>query len=336
MIYESNYQNREKLRSINVSACYYKAERARGYPLHCHSFYELDYSILGERIAFLKGKKITLPEGSLFFVPLLNSHATNNIAPYTENVIIQFSWEFLYVNAKTMTRRTNIMPDGELLEKGYIIPELGGPLEKCLESLYQVSPIHCVTDLDVEERITEFNNKHIKTSGLDNAKFALNHTPYTEWKNNALTMQLITLLLEARHLKITENLGDAMDVANIQPILEILITQPETKLSLQEAAKIACMSYCNFSRRFKQLTGYNYVDYCNIMRIQHAEGLLISTELSVTEISQRLNFGCINYFNRVFRKFNGNTPMQYRKKHRLKNSSDSSDLDPFQQNKIIS
>lgn len=75
MIYENDYQNREELRAVNVSICHYKAEQARGFPLHCHSFYEFDYSIAGERIALLNGNKIRLPEGSLFFVPLLSPHA---------------------------------------------------------------------------------------------------------------------------------------------------------------------------------------------------------------------------------------------------------------------
>ena len=135
-----------------------------------------------------------------------------------------------------------------------------------------------------------------------------------EWKINGLTMKLITLLLEHGYLEIVENIEDTMGVICMQPVLDILITQPETRLSLQEAAEIACMSYSNFSRTFKQLIGYSYVDYCNIMRVQRAKELLLSSKLSVTEIAHQLNFGSINYFNRVFKKFNGDTPLQYRKK----------------------
>lgn len=314
MFYENDYQNREELRAVNVSLCHYKADQARGFPLHCHSFFELDYSILGDRTAFLRGNKINLPEGSLFFIPLLNSHATNNTAPYTENLIIQFSWDFLYVNAKTMSQKTSIIPAGELLENGYIIPKKGGALEDCLKSISQFSPVHCVNDLDVEERITESKNKNIKISNLKNVKFISRYTPYMEWKINGLTMKLITLLLEHGYLEIVENIEDTMGVICMQPVLDILITQPETRLSLQEAAEISCMSYSNFSHTFKQLIGYSYVDYCNIMRVQRAKELLLSSKLSVTEIAHQLNFGSINYFNRVFKKFNGDTPLQYRKK----------------------
>jgi len=218
-----------------------------------------------------------------------------------------------------MNRKTSILPDGELLKNGFIIPKKDSPIENCLKKLSQVSPVNYVNDLDVEERITESKNKILKTSKLNNLKFKLNYTPYIEWKINGLTMELISLLLEHGYLKVIENIGDPTDIKNIQPVLEILVTQPETKLSLEEAAKIACMSYSNFSRTFKQLIGYSYVDYCNIMRVQHAEELLIGSDLSVTEIAQKLNFGSINYFNRVFKKFNGNTPMQYRKKFRHEN-----------------
>lgn len=245
---------------------------------------------------------------------------TNNIETYTENIIIQFSWNFLYANAKTMNRKASIFPDGELLDKGYIIPEKGSQLEDCLKKLSYVSPVNYVNDLDVEERITESKNKKLKKLKSGTFKLKLNYTPYLEWKINGLTMELISLLLENGYLKVCENTEYSTDIKNILPVLETLITQPESKLSLEEAAKITCMSYSNFSRTFKKLTGYNYIEYCNIWRIQLAEELLISSDLSVTEIANRLNFGCINYFNRVFKKFNGDTPTQFRKKFGRENN----------------
>ena len=318
MLFENSYQNREELTAVNVSACRYQTEQAHGFPPHCHSFFELEYSIKGKRLVSSHGKKFTLPEGALYFVSLLEAHSTTNIAPYTENLILQFSRDFLYANAKTMSRKAIIMPSGELYRKGYILPKKDSQLLECLNRLSSASPLHRVNDTDVAERVTESEEQQEKkTIRSGHYVFEFTYTPYAEWKINGLTMELITLLYDQEDIKIVENMGDAMDMIRIQPVLSRLITQPETKLSLEEAAKIACMSYSNFSRTFKQFIGYNYIDYYNITRTHMAEEMLSDSNLTVTEIAQQLNFGCINYFNRIFKKYNGDTPLRYRKKTQI-------------------
>ena len=70
---------------------------------------------------------------------------------------------------------------------------------------------------------------------------------------------------------------------------------------------------CFIRRAFKETIGYNYVDYCNLARIFRAEELLLNTDLSVTQIAEQLHFGTVSYFNRLFKKHTGQTPLQYRK-----------------------
>ena len=208
MIYQNDFQNRESLTSVNVSGCRYQTEQAHGFPLHCHSFFELEYSIKGNRMASLHGRKFMLPEGSLYFVPLLEAHSTTNISSYTENVIIQFSRDFLYANAKTMSRKAIIMPAGELLDNGYILPEKGSKLEKCLYSLSLASPLHRVNDMDVEVRVIESEVPQ-DTTKITHPEliFTLNYTPNLEWKLNGLALELITLLFEQGYMNIIADMG---------------------------------------------------------------------------------------------------------------------------------
>jgi AraC-like DNA-binding protein len=316
MMYENNFQNREELTEVNVSSCRYKTKSARGFPPHCHSFFEMDYSVKGDRLATLHGKSFFLPEGSLYFVPILAAHATTNTASYTENIIIQFSREFLYTNAKTLPRTSIIVPEGELAEKGYIIPKKDSHILNCLEQMAEICPLRCVNDWDVKIRVNENELARLQSCKDEYLKFLFpfTYTPSIEWTMNGLTMELIASLFEEHQLGIAADMGDPKDAIRIQPVLNQLIAHPETKLSLHKAADIACMSYSNFSCTFKKLIGYNYVDYCNIARVRYAEELLQYSKFSVTQISEQLNFGCINYFNRIFKKYNGDTPLHYRKK----------------------
>ena len=67
-----------------------------------------------------------------------------------------------------------------------------------------------------------------------------------------------------------------------------------------------------FSRRFKALTGFGFLEYLTQTRIRAAEQLLIETELSIENIAELTGFSCSNYFGDVFRHYKGVSPTAYR------------------------
>lgn len=68
------------------------------------------------------------------------------------------------------------------------------------------------------------------------------------------------------------------------------------------------LSHC-----FKNYMGISPIQYINKRRISEAQILLISTKLTITEISFRCGFNNSNYFQTMFKKTIGITPGQYRK-----------------------
>src|SRR5690606_30062815 len=85
------------------------------------------------------------------------------------------------------------------------------------------------------------------------------------------------------------------------------------EISLEALADRAAMAPTYFSYIFKMITGKNYIEYLNELRIQHAMTLLKTTDLSVTEISMSSGFNHLSHFNRMFKKYVGMTPSSYRK-----------------------
>lgn len=57
-------------------------------------------------------------------------------------------------------------------------------------------------------------------------------------------------------------------------------------------------------------------DYVRKIRLDYAKILLISTEYSIQEISERCQFGSRNYFTRMFRAWEGVSPKEYRERAR--------------------
>ena len=63
---------------------------------------------------------------------------------------------------------------------------------------------------------------------------------------------------------------------------------------------------------FKNKTGINFSDYINDVRIQKAIGLLKNPSMKVQEIGSRVGIVNVNTFIRVFKRYTGKTPNEYR------------------------
>lgn len=78
----------------------------------------------------------------------------------------------------------------------------------------------------------------------------------------------------------------------------------------------------NLSHQFKARTGYMISDYINAQKMLVAYELLRISELSVTEISERLGYSHPSSFIRMFKKVQGVTPVLYREQYRASNVDD--------------
>lgn len=65
---------------------------------------------------------------------------------------------------------------------------------------------------------------------------------------------------------------------------------------------------------FRAFTGQSPVDYLLRLRIRAAEGMLQNSDSSVSDIAFRCGFNSSQYFARVFRKYTGVTPTEFRRK----------------------
>lgn len=70
------------------------------------------------------------------------------------------------------------------------------------------------------------------------------------------------------------------------------------------------------NRLVRDATGSSVIEYLNRFRVQHACLLLRDTSLLIQEIAYRAGFGDVVHFGRMFRKFTGSAPREYRKLYR--------------------
>lgn len=103
----------------------------------------------------------------------------------------------------------------------------------------------------------------------------------------------------------------------IMKALEIIAAEYGQENSLIAIAERVGLSPAYFSALFKKEMKVNYVEYLNRVRIERAKELLLKTDESVSEVSDRTGFKDNTYFSRVFRRMTGESPGEYRKNRTL-------------------
>ncbi len=86
--------------------------------------------------------------------------------------------------------------------------------------------------------------------------------------------------------------------------------------SVAEIAKRCAVSESGLRRIFREETGISMTTYRQRQRIAEAKRLLANTDLSLTEISDRLGFYDAAYFTHTFRAQAGMTPGEYAQAYR--------------------
>lgn len=89
----------------------------------------------------------------------------------------------------------------------------------------------------------------------------------------------------------------------------------------REAAEALGISQDYLSRRFKQKTGLTLHAYLTIMRMEYAKQRLCTSNSKIYEISDELGYQAADHFTRLFRKYAGMTPHQYRKTFKVSTKS---------------
>ena len=85
-------------------------------------------------------------------------------------------------------------------------------------------------------------------------------------------------------------------------------------LSLNFVANAFSLSDSYVSRLFKEKTGTNFLDYMNRARIEKAKMILLSeSQTSIQDIGIRVGYDSDTTFRRIFKKYEGITPTQFRK-----------------------
>ena len=105
---------------------------------------------------------------------------------------------------------------------------------------------------------------------------------------------------------------NAVNVSSISVMAVDYIQRNFTEaISLDNLAEKLGISPFYLSKIIKRSTGRNFTDLISELRIEKARELL-KTDLSIKEVTYKSGFNSQNYFSKIFRKYVGVTPTEYK------------------------
>jgi AraC-like DNA-binding protein len=178
----------------------------------------------------------------------------------------------------------------------------------------------CNTDLELVKRLC-FINPFLKLpqsnpDAYDNHQTLVSNLQLNQRRPfcDKVESRGILFVLMSRFLKYATPKAEVRD-DRIQMSLNYIRKNIGSRLDIDLLADKACMSKDHYIRVFKRETGETPNVYITKRKLEKAELSLVTTALPIKSIADSLGYDDYSYFNRIFKKNAGVTPLQYRESH---------------------
>lgn len=251
------------------------------YSSHIHSYCELFYLLKGHCDFLLADRTFSLIEGTIVLIPPNALHKTT----YTHNepcerINIEFTYDYI---SNLEKRFGNLWLNTTTFNNFiYIKPEYREPINAQFDNL-----------------INETHIKDVFSDYLIKINF------------ESIVLQLLRIKEDPSVFTINNNM--IIVDKSIKKALQYIDNYYYENITLTQIASMLGLNPSYFSNKFKSINGIGFKEYLNMVRIRHAEQLLIETNLDITSIALSCGFESSNYFGDSFRKIHHTSPSQFRK-----------------------
>lgn len=244
-------------------------------PLHYHPEHEFVLAPDGGVTVVVEDNRYELERGGGVFVPGLSLHAIYGEAGRRKKfTAIVFHRHF-------------VACDSERIEKKYAY---------ALEAGSQVLPVRLRPDESAQ-------------IGKMAEEFRLQQTGFELRLKGRMLLLLSDLIARSRQ---RSELPSSCHYEGVRRALAYMEEHYMEEISLRDLASAAGLSREYFCRIFSEAAKLPPVTYLNRLRVQKSMELLTATDLTIQEICGRCGFGSAAYYDRIFRRFQGQTPKEYR------------------------
>lgn len=158
--------------------------------------------------------------------------------------------------------------------------------------------------------------RHSIYGGLDiETAYQLNDLYIMEAEKATSEKAIINLTYEAM-LDFAKRVAENQIPSGMSPdvfrCIQFIATHTNQSISVTDVAKAIGKSTSLISKKFKKELGFNLCDFIMRRKLEEGKSLLLYSDKSINEISEYLCFSSQSYFQTVFKKQYGMTPLTYR------------------------
>lgn len=270
------------------SVYYFEFGKDHSHPPEIHDFWEMVYVDKGEIITIGEGVKCNLREGQAIFHKPGELHAHISNGEVANNMLVVcFS-----CNSNCMSFFEN---------KTFTLDKTS----KTLLSLFMQ---------EAQKALGKIKNDYYDKGGLDFSDEKFGSAQLMEFHFIELLIKLIRTgdsLLDK-----TQPISGSRSITK-NTLIELIISYLEkniyNKITLNDICDIFFIRKSQLSVIFKEYTGKSPMQYYSELKIEEAKKLLRENVLSVSEITDKLNYSGIHSFSRAFKASTGFSPTGYKK-----------------------
>ncbi|OAB42392.1 helix-turn-helix domain-containing protein [Paenibacillus glacialis] len=127
--------------------------------------------------------------------------------------------------------------------------------------------------------------------------------------------RMMLLLLRSDSRNVLNYTGES-ELNRLRPVLDYVNEHLNDKLCVEDACTLLNLSYHYFIKYFKKSMGISFVDYVNYKRIKRSELLLLTSELSIMEVSYEVGISNMAQFYKLFKRHNQCSPRKFKQRMR--------------------
>jgi len=249
---------------------------------HYHKQVELLLILEGELDVYVDEESFHLTSGDLVLIGAseLHSDRSHNLLDY---IVLQFDLEPFFDQSTIPYMRYFSETQTPLSKANYIFQENNTAKQQAVSYIHQL--LHETTH---------------KETGYELAV-------------SVLVKQILLLLLrnDSRKVLIEQ---DNFERIRLKPVLDYIENHLTDHIQVEEVCKIANMSYYYFVKYFKKTIGLSFTEYVNYRKVKWAERILLTKDLSISEVGERIGMPNMAHFYKMFKKYNDCSPKQFQRK----------------------
>ncbi|WP_308635355.1 AraC family transcriptional regulator [Paenibacillus silvisoli] len=250
---------------------------------HYHREIELLLVLTGELDVNIEEECVKLRTGDIALIGARQLHRDRSLSSPLNYIVLQFDLEQFIDQSSMPYMRFFSETKTPLSRANYIFQESEAAREEASE---------CIRGVLLE--VTD------KQSGYELAV--------------SMYIKKILLLLIRNDTKKVLADHEDFDRARLRAVIDYVEAHLTDRIQVEEVSKLANMSYYYFVKFFKKAIGMSFTEYVNYRKIKWAERILLTKDLSVSEVGDRIGMPNMAHFYKMFKKYNDCSPKQFQKK----------------------